>query len=404
MKTYAGNGQYVLDYIRLIVKDENTDEELEWNLLSFMVEVSLFEDIMNPMSGYVAVLDSFNFNELLPLYGNEKFEIGFYTAGNEKNRIEYQGFVYKVSEKHRITEHTSGYTIRFCSEAALLSKRSFVNAGFEAEPHNIAKSIYNRYLTDITRKPLEVQQTKGIGQYTFGAHEPLEALSIISRRATGTDQTIAFTFYENNQEFRFESIQTMYQREPVAAYSNTQAGIYEDVKKRFEEQFESYQDIEIYEENSFMDRLMDGLHGSNHGFFDLINKTFTNFTYRKNERFDPSKSLGDRPDKKFVDGGQDIQTIKYYSGYTEQFFSEVDSLMKRKESETFKAKVSVFGDSAMKAGDVIFLAVPNWNTDQENVKTMFQGNVLIGSIRHTLTKDHYTQALGVMKDSYEETV
>lgn len=404
MSTYAGNGQYVIEYVKLLIKDENTDEMMEWNLLPFMVEVSLFEDIMNPMSGYIAIMDSFNFNELLPLYGNEIFQISFHTAGNETNKIEYEGRVYKISEKHRITEHTSGYTIRFFSECSLLSKRSFVNSGYRAEPNKIVESIFSRYLRDRSTKPLVTQQTKGIGQYTFGTQDPLEAISVISRRTQGTDNTIAFVFYENNQEFRFESIQTMYQREPVASYSNTQSGVYRDVKKRFEEQFESYQDIEIFEENSLLDRLMDGLHGSNHGFFDLKEKSFTNFTYRKNERFDPQKSLGEIPDKKFIEGGQDTQSIKYYSDFTQQFFTEVDSLMKRKESETFKAKVSVFGDSSLKAGDVIYLVVPNWNTDQENIKTMFQGNVLIGSIRHTLTRDHYTQALGVMKDSYEETV
>lgn len=401
--SYASNGQYVLEEVKLFAKDLNTDDELEWNLIPTMYEISLFESIIKgPMTGYIAIQDSFNINELLPLYGEERIELSFYTAGNEDNPIEYQGLVYKVSEKHRISEHTSGYKIMFCSESALLSKRRFTNRGYKDVSSNVVQQIFDGMLVDRSEKRLEVSETKGVQTYSFGALEPLEAISIVSRRASSTQDDVGYVFYENNREYRFVPLQELYQQDPVAEYTNTQAGVYKDVKQRAQEQFESYQSIEINEENSFLDRLMDGVHGSNHAFFDIVNKTFVNYHYKKNERFDDTKSLGSMPDKKPVGNGQDTQSIVYHSDQSELTLNEVQGYMKKKESETFKALVSVFGDSTLVAGDVIYLVVPNWNVDQENVKTMFQGKVLIDSIRHTLTKDQYTQTLGVRKDSYDE--
>lgn len=404
-ENYNGNGNYILEYCNLYSKDENTDEELVWDLVPHFVEASLFESITSPtMSGYIAVIDAFNANELLPLYGGERIELSFYTAGNEEKPIEYIGYVFKVSPKHRLTEHSTGYKISFCSEASILSKRTFTHMGMTSTISQMVSDIYSNHLLGRTRKLLETSSTKGVLSYTFGATEPLDAISVLSRRASGTDSTVGYLFYENNQTFKFESIQQMYQRDIVASYTNRQAGVYEETSQRNIEQFESIQGINIDEENSFMDRMMDGIHGSNFGHFNLMTKTFTNFHYRKNDDFDPSKSLGSIPDKKFVDDGNDTQSIAYESSDPLIWFDEARGIMKLIESETFRAKVSVFGDSNLKSGDLIRLSVPNWNVDQENVKTGFDGSVLISSIRHTITPKTYAQVLGVRKDAYEELV
>lgn len=401
-QTYAGNGQYVLEHCRLLAKDQNTDEELTWDLSGFLFELSLFESLHSQtMSGYIAVLDTFNINNLLPIYGNETIELSFHTAGAEQNEIAYTGKVYKVSEKHRISEHASGYTIKFCSEAALLSKRTFVQRGFKSTRHEIVKDIYNTYLRGQSEKPLEAQETKGVSTYTWGTVDPLEAIQGVSRRCIGADGTFGFLFYENNQEFRFQSLQSLYQQDPVAIYSNRPAGVYNDVEDRFVEQFNSIQAIEINEENSLLDRIMDGLHGSDNVYYDILNKTLANKHYRKNESFDPNKSLGELPDKKFIEDGEDIMRLTFLSGDAEQYTWEVESMMKKIESETFKAKLSVFGDSNIKVGDVIEVSIPEWN-QFEDLKSPFEGKVLISAIRHTLTKTTYSQVFNIQKDSYED--
>lgn len=401
-QTYAGNGHYVLEYCRLLAKDQNADEELTWDLSGFMFEVSLFESLYSStMSGYIAVVDSFNINQLLPLYGNETIELSFYTAGSEQNPIVYFGKVYKISEKHRISDHSSGYIIKFCSEAAILSKRSFVQRGFRSSRHQIVTDIYNKYLSGASRKSLEAQTTKGVSTYTWGAVEPLEAISGMSRTCMGTDGTVGFLFYENNKEFRLQSLQSLYQQEPVAFYSNRPAGVYDDVKDRHVEQFNSIQDIKINEENSLLDRIMDGVHGSDNIYYDILNKSLTNKHYRKNESFDPAKSLGKIPDKKFIEDGEDIMVLSYASGNPEQYLWEVETMMKKIEAETFKAKMSVFGDTAIKAGDTINVTIPEWDQFEE-MTSSFEGKVLISSIRHTITKTTYVQVFNIQKDSYEE--
>lgn len=405
MSTYKGNGQYVLGKLSLFTKKGDTEEELEWNILPSFVEASLFESLDDvTMSGYVAVIDTFNMTDILPLYGNERVEVEFHTAGNEQSPITYTGYVYKISQKFRVTEHTMGYAVHFSSEAALLSERSLIQRGFKSTVSDAVRIIYDRYLKGSTRKPLNAQQTRGVQTYTLGAVKPLEGISILSRDGRGTDATSGFIFYENNQEYVFRSLQSLYQQEPIARYRTRLAGQYDDVSQRVQEQFESVQDITYNEENSFLDRIVDGLHGSNHHYFDIVTKEIVNNRYVKNEQFDRNKSLGQNPDKKDLGAGDDVTFLNYSSDNLMLSMDEVNNMMKKIESETFKAEITVFGDSTLKVGDVLEVYFPRLNENQDSISTVYEGKVLIDSIRHTITATKYIQEIGVRKDSYNEAV
>lgn len=403
MSKYTASGNYELN--KLTIRTETSSPEnkngIVWDLRPFMIEASVFESIENVvMSGYVSVVDTFNINEILPLYGNEIVEIEFNTAGSD-HVVKYTGRVYKVTDRHRITEHSMGYVIKFTSEASILSQRKCVNRGYKATIDEIVSSVYQNTLSGDTQKPLRAEKTRGIHTYTIGEQKPLEAILWLSRQAKAANGNSGFVFFENHNEYVFSSLQTLYEQKPVAKYTSKHAGVYDDVKKRHEEEFERVQDVEMFEKNSILDRYMRGLHGSEHMYFDLIDKRV--ITHKKNNEtdFDPNKSLGEIVNKKPVDSGRDHLRLRYVAGST-FIEDETANVMTIQQSEMFKGRIVVFGDSKLLAGDVIEVDFPNWTSEQKEMKSAYSGKVLVGGIRHMLTQAQYTQNLLIRKDAYQD--
>src|SRR5699024_9041200 len=137
MSKYKSNGGYVLERLLIYSYDEESPGEGKaWDLAPAFSEISLFESLTDEtMTGYVAVADSENIRDIMELHGLERVELSFYTAGAEEQRIDFVGVVYKVSERIRITEHTMGYKISFCSEAMIKSERTFVQRAYEGNVH-----------------------------------------------------------------------------------------------------------------------------------------------------------------------------------------------------------------------------------------------------------------------------
>lgn len=403
MSKYSANGHYVLTELVL------EHEKGEVNLFPVMVSMNLYESIVDGMmSGDLSVIDSINMAELIPLYGNEKIRIGFHTSGNEQNPVEFTGILYKVSPKHRITEHSTGYTINFCSPSSINSERTFVQHGYEGTADQIVSSIYSGYLAgEGDTKPLLTSSAKGTLKYAFGALTPIECIGIISQKAVSGSGDHSYVFFENVHEFVFKPLQELYTQQPVAAYSYQNASTYMNVDDRHEEQFESIQAIQMMDENSFMDRVMDGLHGSSHYHFDLVSKEYldgSDVHYSKAEWYNPSKSLGEKADMHAIDPSLDVVYLTYGGGPDSKMMHRdaIESRMKRREAEMFKANITVFGDSKIRCGDVVDVFIPNLNIDQENLKSVYSGKVLIGAVRHAFTQSQYLQTFLIQKDAYME--
>ncbi len=403
MSKYAANGHYVLTELVL----EHDQGEL--NLFPVMVSMNIYESIVDGMmSGDLSIIDSVNMAELIPLYGNEKLRIGYHTAGNDQNPIEFTGLLYKIAPKHRITEHSTGYTMHFCSPASLNSERTFVQRGMKGTADQIVSTIYTDFLAgEGDTKPIVTSPSKGNMQYAFGALTPMECISIVSQKAVSGAGDHSYVFFENVHEFVYKPLQELYAQEPAASYSYQSAGVYIDVENRNEEQFESIQAIEMFDENSLVDRVMDGLHGSLHYHFDLMTKEYldgADVRYSKAEWYDRSKSLGEKPDLHPIEPSNDVVYLTYGASEESKLMHHdaIDSRMKRREAVMFKANITVFGDSKIRCGDVVEVFIPNLNIDQENIKSAYSGRVLIGAVRHAFTQSQYLQTFLIQKDAYME--
>lgn len=98
--TYKAPGQYSLDKFSVFITDEASNEEDELDFRQVFFDITLYESIFDiVMSGNASIIDTENMKDRLPLYGNERIEIEWHTAGNEENPIKFTGQIFKIEPK-----------------------------------------------------------------------------------------------------------------------------------------------------------------------------------------------------------------------------------------------------------------------------------------------------------------
>lgn len=397
MSKYSGNGQFVVDEITLVTDLQEID------LSAAFVQLDIYESIFNhTMSGHISIIDVFNLQDLLPLYGNEKLRIDFHTRGVDQS-LAYTGYIYKISEKHRMSEHSSGYTLYFISEKAINSHQTNVNLGFNDTPSKIVESIFNSIESKTDQKELVTIETKGLDTYTFGSVKPLQAISVLSKHASSNNNEYGYVFYEDNLKYNFVPIQSMYNKDPIRYYKSRNSGLYDVEQQRVQESYNNIQDFRIMNENSYIDRMLEGQHGASFCRLDLFSKQYEVFEYDKEQFYDKTKSLGELAHKKDLDISYENRTsLRYGIDPQTDFPSMSQGIMSKIELNTIRCEITIFGDSLLTCGEVVFVNLPIWNKDQADVTDMLTGNFLMTNIHHQLTQDNkFIQNIMIQKEAYE---
>jgi hypothetical protein len=382
--------------------DRSTNPK-EIDLIKGFVEVDLYESIFeHTMSGSISIIDTFNLQDLLPLYGDEQIDLIFATQGNDGNPISYSGLVYKVSEKHRISEHSSGYTIYFMSHPAIQSETSIVQRGYEQTPSTIVRKIFDRI--NPKEVPLRVVDTTSVDKYSFGVVKPFQAISVLLKHSASTQQEIGYVFYQDNKQFNYVPLERLYKQDPVREYISRNKGIHENIDQRVQQAHSTIQDIRMLDENSYLDRISEGQHGSTALRYDLYSKSMERYEYNKEKNFDPEKSIGTKAFKKPMEVSCDSKIALRYDNKSPVALSTMQrNVMSKVELDTIRVEIVVFGDSTLRAGVCLLANLPIWNKDQRSVTDTLSGKFLISEIHHKLTNDdQYLQTMMLQKNAYED--
>lgn len=401
--TYKAPGQYSLDKFSVFITDEASNEEDELDFRQVFFDITLYESIFDiVMSGNASIIDTENMKDRLPLYGNERIEIEWHTAGNEENPIKFTGQIFKIEPKSRITEHSGGYVIHFASPEMISSARSQTQRGYNDTPVNIIKDIYSRIARRDNPKQIESEECNVMTALAFGSHKPFEAISITTKRATTSDRN-GWLFWEDSRQFNFKSIETLYTQEPITEFIYRNSGTFQDVQQRHVERFTAIQDITVLEDDSFIDRIAEGQHGSRWLFLDLTSKTLNEINYTKTEYYNPEKSLGKLPVKRDLDNPEYTDDWEFGIGFPDQdYLSFVKGIMLKRNCNMYRARISINGDTAIRSGLVCKGTLPAWNRAENADTDMIKGKFLFTEVKHVLGRKTYNQVLMIQKDAYEE--
>lgn len=405
--TYGRSGQYEL--IQCVIKTKS-EESQQIDISGSFVDAVVYESIYDTtMSGHISVVDTGNFIQRAGLGNLESIHLEWKTSGTDES-ILVEGQVYDLMGPHEVSGHASGFTMHFCSPEFINSIRDKVLNGYLDTSSSIVKRIFSRIQREepFVQKELIADQTQSIENIVFTGNDPIEAIQLCSRMSCSSTGHLGSIFFENNQEFKFTTLETLYGQDPVIEYVYRNSPVYEDVNNASEESFNVIQDMVLEESNTLLDKIRDGQYGSTFGCVSLDDKRMNMYSFDVDSEFDESKALARSPGPK---GGlvnkqhNDSLNLSYTVERSQSEPYAFKNRMKLLQAMNYPVSIGVFGNSTLKAGLVCIANIPNFSSDTgpERFDTL-SGKFLIAAIKHVLTPKQYTQRIQITKDSFEETV
>jgi len=189
----------------------------EFNLIPFMLELNLFEDIFSPtISGEVIISDARGLISNFRLNGTEFLQVKLQKTTQDSFTLSRNYRIYKISKISRGDNNDyENYSIQFCSEEFLLSEQYRISKSF---PATKISDIIGRILTDYlkVKKPFSIQPTTGLYDFVLPNKKIFETISWLSTYAQPASNSPGadMLFYENIDGYFFRSLQSLYTQAP----------------------------------------------------------------------------------------------------------------------------------------------------------------------------------------------
>lgn len=405
---YVRSGQYELSKVSVIT---NTENPIELDFSTSFVDITIYESIYTAtISGNITLVDTYNLIQRYALGQGETVIIEWNTVGiNEKIRVE--GVVYDLQGPNKINEHSSGFTLHFCSPEMINSIKDKVFSGHNETTSTIVSKLFPRISRKppFTKKEIKITDTRNIESIVFTGNATIEAIRMCAKRATSNSRLSGYIFYEDTTKFNYVPIEELYQQEPISDYVYRNNAAYNNVANAHEESFNTIQDFERLDCNKMIDDLMDGQYGSSWAYLSLNDKSLNVFSYDMKTSFKESNSLGKTPvvlDRNFNPLYSDKLTISYGIDHEQNEPFVHENSLKLLKTNSIIFNIGVFGNSSLKVGSVIETTIPSYSSEsfREEGIDIISGKFLISEIKHVLTPKLYNQRIQIIKDAFEESI
>ena len=456
---YEYAGDYVDTQGIILMGTGGLDKVDNKDISSMVIELNIYESIYNQaLTGTVVITDAIDLISTLPLTGNERLAFKFHTPRGQIDASSETGHpfhIFKLTDRQQISEGIQSYVLHFCSREMLRNMRTRVSSAKNGTLDQIASLIFQEPEGLDSKKRLTVEPTRNSDKYTFPNMHPLDAITMLSKKALSTNgQGAGYYFYETTQGYYFRSYENMVAisgklaRPPKEVYDykvrNTKVGesssdtiavrrnMLEDIRA-----VESYQFINNYD-TAF--HQLTGTYGSNTITYDFYTKSFneTKFDYHAhyndqlhtdsfkegtsqedNERFPITPAPVDY-DQKSV-GEYDKSRISVISNT--RFVHNEDTGMygvavesgglleaKRVSQDNMilngtTLRLTVPGQCGLEAGDIIDFNLRSMLKQQRAIQNqdtrdpLYSGRYLIKKLRHRFHEGAYKCIMDCVKDS-----
>ena len=221
------------------------------NMIPMIDTLTVYEDINKPyLLCDIAIRDSYGFRETIPIIGEEFVQFEAQTRGFElvdadnplDNIIKKTFRVYTVSPIVNSTERLKLYVLHCISIEAIISEKKKMSKGYhDVKIESVVKDIYENYIAKpmstyyssykFTTEPkkLIVEPTADKHTFCFPFKSPFDIMNDLAEKATSANEPIEdddsqeeiapadgalYMFYETLTQFKFESLETSFKREP----------------------------------------------------------------------------------------------------------------------------------------------------------------------------------------------
>jgi hypothetical protein len=439
--------EYQIDYINLMSNLQGG----VINLIEFLVELNIFEDIYSPtITGKIVVSDALGFIGNFRLNGTEFVQIGFRKSASSENAIVRNFRVFSITNRNTNQNNAyESYVIEICSEEFIFSEQYRISKGYtNTAISDIITDILTKYIkvggnvttknsTNIGTKNIYIEKTKGAYDFALPNKKLFETINWLSNYAMPLNQFGAdMLFYENCNGYFFQSLQTLYQQNTYQTFYYNPKNISTEVK----DQVVNVIDFEVLNFFDTLDAVNNGFFANKTISFDVLTRTKkTNNFFSYDNYYGKSKHLNKYPvtnDYKnrrndyihqVMDGGElEMGVLRLASSNQKQKMNSwvmnskngadnvandifIETYMKNRVAQLglinyTRLKITVPGDQQLAIGSVVkFITYGVGGTNEHSERKpdpFYSGRYLITAVRHKLDKDlKYITVLEISKES-----
>lgn len=417
-------GNYELDYLRI----ENYRGQFI-DITAMMNTLSITEDLFSTcMYGTITLQDQVDLQQELPLMGEEKIKLRYRTY-KDMDWVELEFRVYQMSNRTQISNGAFGYILSFASEEMFLNKFEILSKSYRSKLiSDIVASIIKEFDTD---KDVFQEKTDQKINYIQPQITPFQAINTLTQKAKSPKHKgSSYVFYESIDGFHFESIETMFEKEPVEYYMTTSGGEETQDKK-----FYRIVNYDFPDQFNKLDLIEKGMFGGTLRTLDLLTRSFNEIEYNYDEDFEKTKHVEDADDemkmispnfpwkdritkgayKSVLSTDRDIQYIKTNStNFDREWQTKERSVLWRMSqlqqiTNNLKIRLQVPGNSELTAGTVLDIKLPSMSTfdfEDEVISKedrFVSGKYLALTVNHTFSQTKMFTIVEAAKDCFKQS-
>jgi hypothetical protein len=403
----------------------SADGKKQYDLTAQVAEFSVYEDIMYPVTrAEFTVIDAVDILTSFPIIGEETIEVEFGTPGFDITCF-YRFHVNSVN--NQTVDHSAksrSYIIRASSEEFIFSNASLMTGKIgPGHADELVAAVLQRVTKKVSGKPktLAIERTKGLLDILVSRLKPFQVIDMIRKRSVSEKYvSSSYVFFENKRGFNFCTIEFLLDQ--LKDNVNDKVFFYDTVGNSDAKNMNTRNVLSlknITQVNNTKKMTGGGLHNSVKRF-DLMTGDVTQTTYKNNEqqhKFKAAKNTpiglntthfeqthtGDEPSSSLL--------VPHSSHLPENY---IDASMGAKHAFIIKMGQNIYqahvnGDTALTAGDIITINIPNPTGDTGGSKDsrLTSGNYLISKLRHMIINNNagqksYTVSMELIKGFNED--
>jgi hypothetical protein len=366
------------------------------NISTGFISCSIYESIFVPcIVAEINVRDNDDaLFSALKLSGGEPFDITFQTPGG--NKVTYKFLINKPRNLEPSGQYKSKTMTLLCtSEEAFYASGGVDTYGYIQKSykgklisHNI-QDVLKSYLK--TKKKINIEETKGIQDILAQNEKVWPFIDRIRNRAVSAqNQSSSYVFFENQTGFNFITIESMFKGSVIKNFIQDSA-VSSDITKLTDNNIFGY---ELPYNFNAMDRIDKGTIKSRYNTFNFETNEYISKSIdfpAKNDKYGDSNNWN-KPSfiSKFGKYPGSTSTIPYDNRLpitnipesTPNRLAYAGMLMQN------IVRLRVFGDTKLKAGDLININIQRQNALSGNPKKdNISGNFIISSLRHMINPE-----------------
>lgn len=390
------------------------------NVTAQIIRVIVYEDLFSPfITGSIILKESFDFQNILPLIGEEYLQLKISTPTIEKGVIEGTFLVYKMTDKVNLGDRSLAYELNFISTEALIDQNKKISKVFSGKISDIvSKFVIDKIDGLESQKKFIVENTRNTIKYVSPYWSPIRNLTFLAENSISETQSPSFLFFENRDGFNFRSLEKLYQGEPVQKfimdkYSRDSFPLGGNILNIMED-YKRVGEIEFTTSYDYIDRLRGGMFSSKLISYDSTKKTYTVKNFNINKRFDSQLHLNKNPlfTDKLISRSNAMHIL--FPRAFETFTSFGDTTNARilqerisflKMAEAQKITIKVAGRCDYTVGQIIELTLykkqpmKDRDKDSDLIDKVNSGRYIISAINHSINTSGHDCYMEIIKDS-----